>query len=234
MPYHRQHKKQSGDFREYIVILGGAFFAAIAGFVNLVLFEATRMTLSHMTGNVARLSEALYRGSEISSVHFFMVLTFFIFGAFVSGFVLSDAILLPGRRYGYLMITEGLILFAVVFFFQYAFWPSVYAVSFSMGLQNAMASSYRGLIVRTTHMTGLLTDLGFLLGMSFRKKKLMWWRFLFFSVLLCGFFLGGWLGLEFYHKIRIQSLFIPAGLLITTGIAYLMLRKHFHLVSTKI
>ncbi len=32
------------------------------------------------------------------------------------------------------------------------------------GLQNAYASAYRGMVVRTTHATGLITDIGFLAG----------------------------------------------------------------------
>lgn len=202
-------------------MLGGAFFAAIAGFVNLSFLEATRMTLSHMTGTVAKLSEALYRGSEISTGHYFAILLTFIAGATLSGFWVADSHLRPGRRYGFLMLMQGLLLFLACFLYEEALWLSVYVVSFTMGQQNAMASSFKGLVIRTTHMTGILTDLGFLLGASLKKRKVIFWRLNFYLAILAGFFLGGWLALISYEVYKIKNLLFPAFLLIAFGLSYL-------------
>lgn len=40
-----------------------------------------------------------------------------------------------------------------------------------MGLQNAMVSHYKGTIIRTTHLSGVLTDLGLALGYIARGLK---------------------------------------------------------------
>ena len=44
--------------------------------------------------------------------------------------------------------------------------------SAACGLQNALATTYSGAIVRTTHVTGIFTDLGIMLGAIFRGQTL--------------------------------------------------------------
>ena len=217
MPY-RDLEKKPEALNSYLVLAAAALFSAVAGFVNLVLLEATRMTLSHMTGNVARLSEALFRGSEISSLHFLVIIFCFLFGAMLTGFVLADQHFGPRRLYGALMIVEGLVLLIAAAAFENSVWTTVYLVSFAMGQQNAMASSFKGLIVRTTHMTGILTDLGFLLGSFLKTRRFVYWRVGFFMILLSGFFMGGWLGLISYQTLKIKSLFFPGSILLILGL----------------
>ncbi len=218
MPY-RDLETKPEALSNSLVMWAGAFFAAIAGYVNIVLLEATRMTLSHMTGNVARLSEALYRGSEISVTHFLMILCSFILGAMLTGVLLADRHFGLRRVYGVLMLIEGLVLLTAGLMFESSVWMTVYLVSFAMGQQNAMASSFKGLIIRTTHMTGILTDLGFLLGAFIKRRKFIFWRAGFFTLLLLGFFIGGWFGLLSYAWLKIKSLYLPASLLLLLGFA---------------
>ena len=46
-----------------------------------------------------------------------------------------------------------------------------YLASVGCGLQNATTSTYSGAVVRTTHVTGLFTDLGILLGLSCAARR---------------------------------------------------------------
>jgi uncharacterized membrane protein YoaK (UPF0700 family) len=41
-----------------------------------------------------------------------------------------------------------------------------------MGVQNAMVSHYKGAIIRTTHLSGVLTDIGLTLGYKVRGLKI--------------------------------------------------------------
>lgn len=218
MPY-RLSPNKSEELSSVFVMVGGSFFAMIAGYVNLVLLETSRMTLSHMTGNVARLSEALFRGSEISTIHFLLILLSFTLGAMFTGLFLADQHFQPRRLYGFLMIVEGVILFLATLFYFQNVWITVYLTSMAMGLQNAMASSFKGLIIRTTHLTGLLTDLGFMMGAFLRRRKFVLWRPVFFFMLILSFFIGGWIGINFYHWFKIEALLFPSIALIVGGIA---------------
>lgn len=57
-------------------------------------------------------------------------------------------------------------------------------------MQNALATRYRGLVLRTTHITGLLTDLGQLLGMRLRGHPIEGWK-ITTPLLLAGAFAAG-------------------------------------------
>jgi uncharacterized membrane protein YoaK (UPF0700 family) len=205
------------------ILAGATLFSVLAGYVNLTMFEATKNTLSHMTGSISRLSEAMFRvqGLDISAWHFLIIIASFVLGAGFSGVILSGHILKPGRHYGLLMVLESAWLLIANFVFTKSPWFSVYLVSLAMGQQNAMASSYRGLVIRTTHMTGILTDLGFLLGAAVKRHSLDKWRLGFFLLILLGFFAGGWMGLVGYTSFGINSLRIPGAILFLGGVLYL-------------
>jgi uncharacterized membrane protein YoaK (UPF0700 family) len=68
---------------------------------------------------------------------------------------------------------------------------AAYWAALACGIQNAMASSYCGLVLRTTHVTGIVTDIGILIGHWLRHRREEPWRLLFLSCLLGGFALGG-------------------------------------------
>jgi uncharacterized membrane protein YoaK (UPF0700 family) len=39
------------------------------------------------------------------------------------------------------------------------------------GLQNAMATGYSGAVIRTTHVTGIVTALGIAVGLAARRER---------------------------------------------------------------
>jgi uncharacterized membrane protein YoaK (UPF0700 family) len=67
-------------------------------------------------------------------------------------------------------------------------------MAMACGLQNAMTSSYCGLMIRTTHVTGMVTDLGVMLGHWLRHGQIEWWKWCFLSLVFLSFGTGGWLG----------------------------------------
>jgi uncharacterized membrane protein YoaK (UPF0700 family) len=62
------------------------------------------------------------------------------------------------------------------------------------GLQNAMSSSYCGLMIRTTHVSGVVTDLGVMLGHWLRHRRIVMWKLKFLVALLSSFGSGGFVG----------------------------------------
>ena len=104
--------------------------------------------------------------------------------------------------------------------------PNLIACSllFSMGLQNSLVTSISNAVVRTTHLTGLFTDLGIELSQLFfyrkveEKKKLKSSIKLRLSI-ISFFFMGGIVGGIFYSRISIYSLLIGAFALIA-GLIY--------------
>jgi uncharacterized membrane protein YoaK (UPF0700 family) len=154
----------------------------IAGYVNVVLLLACGTLVSHVTGNATYFGSQLVHGPFTGALHFgFIVLSFWL-GAVTSAFMTEGAkrrgvrskYVLPmaveGALLGFLAIgiawlTRGRIELTAV-----NFHVLIGIGAFAMGLQNATITEISG-VVRTTHVTGVVTDLG-LEGV----RLFNWWR----------------------------------------------------------
>jgi uncharacterized membrane protein YoaK (UPF0700 family) len=95
-------------------------------------------------------------------------LLLFLGGAFISNFIIKS--LQDKSRYrahSVPMILEIVILFAVAIYGYHFYDDSMFereaiigAILFSMGLQNSLVSNISGGLIKTSHLTGLFTDLG--------------------------------------------------------------------------
>src|SRR5690606_12274423 len=103
---------------------------------------------------------------------------------------------------------------------------------FSMGVQNSLVTQVSKSIVRTTHLTGLFTDLGIELAqlIFYRKpseiKTLSQSVYLRTAIILF-FFIGGIAGGAFYSFLGLNTLFIACALLLIT-LFYDTIRFHFY------
>ncbi|MGI0040945.1 MAG: DUF1275 family protein, partial [Nitrosopumilaceae archaeon] len=104
--------------------------------------------------------------------------------------------------------------------------PNIIACSllFAMGLQNSLVTKISSATVRTTHLTGLFTDLGIELSQLFFYKETEMKAKLYSSIklrltIISFFFIGGIIGGIFYTKIELKVLFI-AGITLITGLIY--------------
>ena len=88
-----------------------------------------------------------------------------------------------------------------------------------------MGSSYLGLIIRTTHLTGIVTDLGILIGHSIKYKKIRFWKIAFFSLVLAGFFSGGLIAVILFRYLSYSAILIPVCICALASLALYFLRK---------
>lgn len=173
------------------VFVGGPALAATAGLVNItVLLSSYHVPVTHMTGAVTVLGKDIAAGATGDLRQILALIGGFLIGAIISGVVIGNATFRPGRRYGVALMIEGA-LFAI------AAWrladndlAGITFAAMGCGLQNGMATSYLGLVLRTTHVTGIVTDLGVLLGHWLRHRHVQWWKLGLLTLLVCGFFLG--------------------------------------------
>ena len=143
--------------------------AFVAGMVNVVgLLGFDHQAVTHLTGTSSLLAAALTAWHLASAGRLAAVAGSFVAGGVLAGCVVGDDALDLGRRHGAAFALETLLLCAAVPMLsrQSALGLSVAAAA--CGLQNATTSTYSGGIVRTTHLSGMFTDLGIFLGHGLR------------------------------------------------------------------
>ena len=173
---------------------GAPLLALVAGYVNVLLLMSFAIPVSHVTGALAHLALDGVR-QEFPHLRMAASMTLlFLFGAALSGYWIGGQMFQHRRRYGAVFIVQGLAFVLSAYLLRQHQWLAVPAAAFGCGMQNALASSYRGLNLRTTHMTGVVTDLGVLLGLRARGQQVSGWRLLLLGLLFGGYLAGTFLG----------------------------------------
>jgi uncharacterized membrane protein YoaK (UPF0700 family) len=207
-----------------IVLLGGLGLAAVAGYINTVVLLLGTLPVTHLTGTVSRLSLDLGEGNRTDAIFVAGLVVSFVFGATLSGVIIGSATLRLGRRYGVAVMVEAALIAAAAALIPSSLTLGAMLAAAAAGLQNAMASSYRSLIVRTTHVTGLLTDLGFMAGQVLGGNRIARWRFALIASLLIAFLAGGVAGVGGQSHLGSDALWIPAAGLAVGGMSYFVWR----------
>ena len=208
------------------VWIGAVALACVAGMVNVIGYLGfEHQAVSHLTGTTSLLGAALAQGDLRAIVHLWGMLIAFCVGAMLSGLVIQDQTLKLGRRYGVALALEAaLLLLAIPLFKQQQIWGALLA-AMACGLQHAMVTTYSGAAVRTTHLSGMFTDLGIGLGHLLRGMPLPMRRLTLSGLIISGFLGGGVLGAWFYRHWGYDALLAPALLTGSTGIGYVLYRQ---------
>lgn len=205
------------------VEIGGFFLALNAGFINAIgLLGFKHQAVSHLTGTSTFLSLAIARSETQEILHLLIVLISFVLGAAFSGMVIGNTALQLGRRYSVALMVESLLLFVSMYFLNHGSSVGHFFASAACGLQNAMTSTYSGAVVRTTHVSGLFTDLGVALGLRFRGQKADTRKISLYLILITGFVLGGVAGSLAFASFQFSAMLAPATLAAAIAISYWM------------
>ena len=208
------------------VWVGAVSLACVGGMVNVVGYLGfEHQAVSHLTGTTSLLGAALARGEWRAVAHLWGVLVAFCLGAMLSGLIIQDSTLRLGRRYGVALALEAVLLVAAVPLFERGLVWGAWLAAMACGLQNAMATTFSGAIVRTTHLSGMFTDLGIGLGHLLRGMPLPVRRLTLSGLIISGFLGGGVLGAWLYRHFGYDALLAPALLTGGTGVGYVLYRQ---------
>lgn len=210
------------------IVLGGCLLAFGASFLNTGFLLATGTSVSHLTGDIARIGSGLTTLGNDDGFHIVHVITAtlgFISGAVFSGFLLHHPTLEIGKPYGRILSALGVSL--MVAHFAYSGFPilSIAIASAVCGAQNALASRYRGVVLRTTHLTGLFTDFGIHLGMKIRGHKIESWKLLIPVFITFSFLIGAVAGSAFVLNDRDNWMFLSGMGYLLGGIAWSIYKR---------
>lgn len=198
----------------------------LGGLVNSVSFLEFSYTVSHFTGYVSKIAIGVGNKDYLQVITLFAIMFFFIAGAIISGLIVDGREFNLKRRYGFTILAIGVTLILLHIFFKKSF-IFFYYLPFMVGLQNGLFISYKGVVVRTTHISGSITDLGVYIGHYLKGKKESKWKIYFCLFTILIFFLGSLIGL-ILSKVFHQKVFIIVGVLyIVVSIIYFHLRYRY-------
>lgn len=200
----------------------GAFLLAlVAGSVNAVaLLGFHHQAVSHLSGTATLIGSVLLNPSSSELLHLLGILLSFVLGSAISGIMLTGTSLKLGRFYDVLLLLEAILLALAMVMLLNGHTSGHYFASAACGLQNALATTYSGAVIRTTHLTGIFTDLGIMMGEFLRGKALDKRKALLFTIIVLGFILGGFLGSILFVKVGFFALGVPAGICFVLAIVY--------------
>lgn len=209
--------------------IGGGLLAFIAGMINAVGFMGFRhQAITHLTGTATLMGVAAAEGNRAELVHWALAILAFLGGAVLSGFIVQQHTLKLGRRYGVALMVESALLFAAVPLIHAGNDIGLYLASIACGLQNAMASTYSGATFRTTHLSGIFTDLGIYLGQRLRGLAVDVLRIQVCVLVAGSFIAGSAVGALAFGVMAERTLLLPAVMTGAIGLIYAVYR-HRHL-----
>lgn len=219
-----------------------SILSGVAGIVNITGLLALNVLTTNVTGHFAYFSKELDLKDNSMAFIYLLYILFFLFGAFVSSLIMEwISKYRPQTPYVIPIFIEIVILFSIGFSGSLLSKEhlSIFAIFscallFSMGLQNALVTRVSQSVVRTTHLTGLFTDLGIELSQLFfykgrsEKTKLNKSIMLKLAIIGC-FFAGGIIGGFCYRHFELKTLLLPVGLLLFALWYDRLLFRYYHL-----
>ncbi|WP_312339888.1 YoaK family protein [Sphingobacterium sp.] len=235
-----RHRNKGRTFGHNIKL--AALLSTVAGVVNIVGLLAFGTLTTNVTGHFAFLSEDLY----LHNYRLMLLSIFYVSSFFLGAFLANTSMELTSKNtdhFSYMLPLSIEILFlAAVALSEFMNHGSPVLFScillLAMGLQNALVTKISGSVVRTTHLTGLFTDLGIELSQLIfyrrpndrsRLKNSIMLR----GIIITGFFLGGITGAFLFGWLGRKTLLLPIFILLFAlyydrilMVYYRSLRKH--------
>jgi uncharacterized membrane protein YoaK (UPF0700 family) len=201
-----------------------SLLSLVAGIVNVTGIFALQTLTTNVTGHFAYFADGIAQGHFGQAWVFLLYIIAFLFGAFSANFLIEFT---SRHDFKYGAVIP---IFIVVFILVSIAFLGPEAVKangnfiacsllYAMGLQNALVTSLSNAVVRTTHLTGLFTDLGIELSKLTFQRNAEIQKALLSSVklrlaIIAFFFSGCIVGGLVYFFYGMLSLLLAAAILI--------------------
>jgi uncharacterized membrane protein YoaK (UPF0700 family) len=217
-----RHKGKTRNLNHNIGI--ASLLSFVAGIVNVVGFLAVQKLTTNVTGHFAFMVKEAFLFHFNQALFYFIYIFFFLFGAFCSNFIIEITHKVTKKNIFVIPVLIEAILLLIIALLNFNYivaHPNLIAcfLLFSMGLQNSLVTTISNSVVRTTHLTGLFTDLGIEISQLFFYKTEEQRLKLFSSIklritIITTFFMGGILAALFYSSYKMKTLLIASLILI--------------------
>lgn len=221
------------DDVSYRTYLDWFLLSFLAGNINTGGYLSCQRFVSHITGFASLAGISAAEGSWLDSLGALTIPLFFLFGVMVSGYLTEKKYVnrVHGERYapvmGLVALLLGFVALGGTFDFFGTFGEAINikhdflllaCLCGACGLQNAAISSASGATIRTTHLTGLTTDLGLGLiraevhRLSDAEKKLERKSNFIRIASILSFTTGSFFGALIYVRYKYQGFLFPMSL----------------------
>lgn len=218
---HTERTRRSHQPGPLWLMIAATVLAMNAGFIDMVCLHSSFTTpTSHMTGTTTQISNAILTGDGGRVWTMGGIILSFLAGSVLCGVLIGGVRLMPGRRYGVGLGAEAALLGVASAMLVEGWAGGLYFAAAACGLQNALATSHCGMTLRTTHMTGILTDLGILIGHWLRDRRREGRKLVLLSLLFTGFVVGGALGGLAAAIWDVRALWVASGVSAAAAIVY--------------
>lgn len=216
----------------------------VAGIVNITGVLSVKTLTTNVTGHFAFFAEEVTKHNYQAAIVFLIYIVFFLTGSFTSNF-LAELVskknpalfhVAPITIEIAILTSLGLFGMQTNFYLFDGKWTA-FGLLFAMGIQNSLVTKISQSTVRTTHLTGLFTDLGIELSQLFFYKKpeerkalktIIYLRLSIISFFFLGCFMGGFI----YGFLALKTLFIAAVFLFI-ALYYDYIRLNFITIKRK-
>ncbi len=216
-----------------------------AGVLNIAGYLTCHRFVSHITGFATLFGSELALNNWNQAIRFLTVPIFFLLGVILSGFLIDIRIIKKERpKYYVIFGVIFTLIFALYILGNLGFWGDfgeplnqtrdyylLAILCLTCGLQNGAITSVSRYVIRTTHLTGLTTDLGIGLARILNIKKLdkiaknEFKPTIMRIVIILFFTFGSIAGAVTFNSFHFKGFFLP--MTISGFLFLLMLYYHF-------
>ncbi len=217
-----RHQGKSRDLKHNIGI--ASLLSFVAGIVNVVGFLAVQKLTTNVTGHFAFMVEEALKFNIHQSLFYFIYIFSFLLGAFFSNFIIEITEKVTDKYIYIIPVLTEVVILTVIALVRFEFIitnPNLIACAmlFAMGLQNSLVTTISNSVVRTTHLTGLFTDLGIEISQLFFFKSIEQKTKLVSSIklrmtIITTFFIGGIIAGLLFSSLKMKTLLIASLILI--------------------
>lgn len=197
----------------------------VAGIVNITGVLSVKVLTTNITGHFAFFSEEIFLKNYSNAFVYLVFIICFLAGAFCSSFIVEFSSRHKKLRPHLIPLVLEVLILGFVGLSEVASLKisiSSYTIAglllFAMGAQNSLVTRVSQSVVRTTHLTGIFTDLGIELSKLFfqeresehrQLKKNIALKLVIIACFFSGCIIGGFL----YKMVYLKTLLLAAGLL---------------------
>jgi len=192
----------------------------MAGWVNTVALLALHHGgVTHLTGISTEGAIGLATGDLHLLGHAAAILGLFTIGCAISAWIVRGERWTRTRAAGGMLLGEGVLLSVAATIVDTRPVLGTCLCALAIGFQNGTSSLVTGAVLRTSHLTGMFTDLGIAIGQALRGARFDPRRARICLVVIASFISGGIAGALVFQTWSGHALWLAAMLAIVAGVA---------------